>query len=191
MGLENVGRIFPVIGDACTGNGYASPRSDRRRIHLVRGFKVMFDFDLADLYDVPTKVLIQGVKRNIERFPEDFMFQLSKEELENWRSQFVTSNLNAKMGLRRPPYAFTEHGVTMLASVLRSDRAVQMSIRVVRAFIQLRQILADQLDLTARVDRLERQQEDQGSVINILAEEIDGLKLPPPDPPKRAFGFRA
>ena len=172
----------------------AMPHPDQigRRIHLVRGFKVMFDFDLADLYDVPTKVLIQGVKRNIERFPEDFMFQLSKEELENWRSHFVTSNLNAKMGLRRPPYAFTEHGVTMLASVLRSDRAVQMSIRVVRAFIQLRQmILADQLDLTARVDRLERQQEDQGSVINILAEEIDGLKLPPPDPPKRAFGFRA
>ncbi len=88
-----------------------------------------------------TKALNQGVKRNVERFPEDFMFQLIKEELEDWRSQFVTSNPGDKMGLRRPPYAFTEHGVTVLASVLKSDQTAQMSIRIVRAFVQLRKML--------------------------------------------------
>src|SRR5262245_10928656 len=92
-------------------------------IHVIRGQRVMFDADLAALYGVPTKVLNQAVKRGSERFPEDFMFQLSKEELENWRSQFVTSNPSAKMGLRRPPYAFTQEGVAMLSAVLRSPRA--------------------------------------------------------------------
>ncbi len=87
----------------------------------------MFDETLARLYRVKTKVLNQAVKRNIKRFPKDFMFQLTKEELENWRSQFVTSNSSAKMGLRRRPYAFTEQGVAMLSSVLRSERAVQVN----------------------------------------------------------------
>jgi hypothetical protein len=89
-----------------------------RRIYLIRGHKVMLDTDLADLYQVPTKVFNQAVKRNKARFPEDFMFQLSKSELENWRSQIVTSNPAAKMALRRPPYAFTEQGVAMLSAVL-------------------------------------------------------------------------
>ena len=84
----------------------------------------MFDADLASLYEVPTKALNQALRRNRERFPEDFAFQLSKEDLENWRSQFVTSNPSAKMSLRRPPYAFTQEGIAMLSSVLRSDRAV-------------------------------------------------------------------
>ena len=151
----------------------------------------MFDFDLAELYDVPTGALNQGVKRNLERFPEDFMFQLSKEELANWRSQIVMSNLSTKMGLRRAPYAFTEHGVAMLASVLKSGRAVQMSIRIVRAFVQLREVLAAHRDLAARVDRIEREQEIHASVIDILAEEIDGLKLPVAVPLKRPIGFQA
>lgn len=90
-----------------------------QRILLVRGHKVMLDRDLAELYEVPTKVLNQAVQRNRKRFPEDFMFQLSKDEFENWRSQFVTSNPAAKMGLRRRPYAFTEQGVAMLSSVLQ------------------------------------------------------------------------
>ena len=150
----------------------------------------MFDFDIAELYGVPTKALNQGVKRNRERFPEDFMFQLTTDELENWRSQIVTSNLAVKMGLRRPPYAFTEHGVTMLASVLKSDQAAQMSIRIVRAFVQLREMLAAHRDLTLRVDRIEQQQHTHASVIDILAEEIDNLKLPQAKPFKQPIGFK-
>jgi ORF6N domain len=93
-------------------------------IHVVRGRRVMFDADLAALYEVPTKALNQAMRRNLERFPEDFAFQLSKEDLENWRSQIVTSNSSAKMALRRPPYAFTQEGIAMLSSVLRSGRAI-------------------------------------------------------------------
>jgi hypothetical protein len=145
---------------------------------------------LAELYAVPTKALNQAVKRNSERFPEDFMFQLSREELEDWRSQIVTSNLSVKMGLRRPPCAFTEHGVTMLASILKSSCAIQMSIRIVRAFVHLREMLAAHRDLALRMDRIEQEQQNHASVINILADEIDALKLPPPDPPKRTVRFQ-
>src|SRR5436309_1105429 len=99
-----------------------------RRIYRIRGEKVMFDADLAELYQVPTFRLNEAVKRNGDRFPQDFMFQLSKDELKDWRSQIAMSNPGAKMGLRRPPYAFTEHGVAMLSSVLNSKRAVQMNI---------------------------------------------------------------
>src|SRR6516164_2893239 len=113
-----------------------------RRIYVIRGQKVMLDSDLAALYQVGTGALNQAVKRNRERFPEDFMFQLTAEELENWKSQIVISNPAARMGLRKRPYAFTEHGVTMLASVLRSGRAVRMSLFIVRAFVQLRELLA-------------------------------------------------
>src|SRR5579871_1891317 len=101
-----------------------------RHIYLIRGNKVMLSPDLADLYQVETRALIQAVKRNIDRFPEDFMFQLTKKELENWRSQIVISIPGAKMGLRRPPYAFTELGVAMLSSVLNSDRAIRMNIAI-------------------------------------------------------------
>jgi phage regulator Rha-like protein len=103
----------------------------------------------------------------------------------------VTSNFSTRMGLRRAPYAFTEHGVTMLAAILKSSRAIQMSIRIVRAFVQLREMLAVHRDLAIRMDRLEQEQQSHASVINILAEEIDALKLPPVDPPKRAIGFQA
>lgn len=150
----------------------------------------MFDFDIAELYGVPTKALNQGVKRNLGRFPEDFMFQLSKEELDDWRSHFVTSKSQTKMRLRRPPFAFTEHGVTMLASVLSSGQAVQMSIRIVRTFVQMREIAAEQLDLAARMRCVEREQENQASIIGYLAEEVEGLKLPP-EAPKRAIRFQA
>src|SRR5690348_8325474 len=112
-----------------------------RQIHLVRGQKVMFDADLAALYGVTTSALNQAVRRNIKRFPGDFAFQLSKEELANWRSQIVTSNPATKMGLRRPPYVFTELGVAMLSSVLRSERAVQMNILIMRAFVRLRELI--------------------------------------------------
>ena len=90
----------------------------------------MFDFDLAALYEVPTRALNQALRRNVARFPEDFAFQLSKDDLDNWRSQIVTSNPAAKMGLRRPPFAFTQEGIAMLSSVLRSDRAIRMNIAI-------------------------------------------------------------
>jgi len=162
-----------------------------RQIYLIRNQKVMIDSDLADLYQVPTKALNQAVRRNLNRFPADFMFQLSQEELDNWRSQIVTSNPAARMGLRRPPYVFTEHGVAMLSSVLKSDRAAQMSIQIVRAFIKLREILATHTDLAARLEQVESTQEKHASVITILAEEIDNLKELPPEPPKRRIGFLA
>lgn len=122
-----------------------------RRIYVIRGQKVMLDSDLAEMYQVPTKRLNEAVKRNLARFPQDFMFQLGNEELENWRSQIATSNPAAKMGIRRPPYAFTEHGVAMLSAVLNSERAIRMSILIVRAFVKLREVLAANKDLARKI----------------------------------------
>ena len=121
----------------------------QNRIYEIRGNRVMLDFDLAGLYDVETKVLNQAVKRNLKRFPEDFMFQLTNQELDSLRSQIVTSN---RGGLRYLPYAFTEHGVTMLASVLRSDKAVEINIQIVRAFIALRQYALGYTDIKQQLD---------------------------------------
>ncbi len=111
------------------------------KIYEIRGQKVMLDRDLAEMYGVQTKVLNQAVKRNIDRFPEDFMFQLTSEETQNWRSQFVTSN-SIKMGVRRNPYAFTELGVAMLSSVLNSKTAIQINMGIMRAFVAVRQMVA-------------------------------------------------
>lgn len=144
-------------------------------IHIVRDQRVMLDADLAALYEVPTKALNQAVKRNLERFPEDFAFQLSKDELDKWRSQVVTSNPSARMGLRRPPYAFTQEGVAMLSAVLRSPRAVQMSILIVRAFVRMREIIATNKDIASRVEKLERNHDRTASVIEVLVEDIDRL----------------
>jgi len=110
------------------------------KILLVRGYKVMTDRDLADLYGVKTKALKQAVRRNLERFPSDFMFEMKNEEFVNWRSQFVTSNSD-KMGLRYRPMVFTEQGVAMLSSVLRSKRAVEINILILRAFVRIRELL--------------------------------------------------
>ncbi len=125
------------------------------RIFTIRDKQIMLDRNLAELYQVETKVLNQAVKRNIDRFPEDFMFQLSKEEFENWRSQFVTSN-NDKMGLRRPPYAFTEQGVSMLASVLKSRIAVEVSIKIIRSFVNMRKFLSNNMLIFQRFDHIEQ-----------------------------------
>jgi hypothetical protein len=114
----------------------------------------MLDRDLARLYGVKTKVLNQAVKRNTDRFPEEFMFQLSKKEFENWKSQFVTSNLSIRMGLRRKPYAFTEHGVAMLASVLNSPKAVKISIFIIKVFVKLHNFLSTQKELAHKQDRI-------------------------------------
>ena len=116
------------------------------KIFLIRGKKVMFDRDLAELYGVETKQLKRAVKRNIERFPEDFMFEMKKEELENWRCQFGTSN-KEKMGLRIPPYVFTEHGAVMLASVLNNERAIKVNIQIIRIFNRMCEMLLAHKDI--------------------------------------------
>jgi hypothetical protein len=157
-----------------------------RSIVLIRGQKVLLDMDLAELYGVETKVLNQAVRRNLARFPADFMFQLSKAELENWRSQFVTSNPGTKMGLRRPPYAFTEQGVAMLSSVLRSTQAVAVNIEIMRAFVRLRQMLASHAELARRLDELEKKYDGQ---FRGVFDAIRQLMAPSPPSTKRAIGF--
>lgn len=125
----------------------------QQKIFSIRGEQVMLDFDIATLYDVETKVLNQAVKRNLDRFPEDFMFQLTENEWENLRSQFVTSSWG---GRRYLPYAFTEHGVTMLASVLKSEKAIEMNIAVVRAFIALRESALPYSELSKKLEEIEQ-----------------------------------
>jgi len=129
-----------------------------RRIFLIRGYKAMLDHDLAGLYGAPTKILIQAVKRNIKRFPGDFMLLLTRQEVMNLRSQFVTSSWG---GRRYRPRAFTEQGVAMLSSVLRSPRAVQVNIEIMRAFVRLRQMLAEHKELARRLDELEEKYDAQ------------------------------
>ena len=127
----------------------------QKKIFEIRGQKVMFDFDLAQLYDVETKVLNQSVKRNLERFPERFMFRLTVNEWNIIRSQFVTASSQAKRNIRITPFAFTEHGVTMLASVLRSKKAIRMNIAIVEAFISLRQFVLENKELAGKLKELE------------------------------------
>ena len=158
------------------------------RIHVIRGQRVMLDSDLAALYGVPTKALNQAVKRNSERFPADFMFQLTVKEFEKWRSQIVTSNPGARMGLRRAPYVFTEHGALQLASVLKSERAVEMSLLVVRAFVRLRELLASNKDLAAQFKKLERRLNVSDEAIAELYAIVREL-MASPEKPKRKIGF--
>ena len=159
----------------------------QNKIYEIRGQKVMIDRDLAEMYGVQTKALNQAVKRNIERFPEDFMFQLTTEETQNWKSQIVTTN-SIKMGLRRNPYAFTELGVAMLSSVLTSKIAIQVNIGIMRAFVAVRQYLLSANnptqeieDLKQRVKELEESSEDTLAAINDLSDdtrkELDDIYL--------------
>lgn len=157
-----------------------------RRIYLIRGLKVMLDADLAELYQVPTKRLNEAVKRNLDRFPNDFMFQLAEEEASSLRSQIATSK--ARGGRRYLPYAFTEHGVAMLSSVLNSDRAVQMNILIIRAFIRLREILSTHKDLARKIEQLERKQEVHGTQIAAIYGMVKKLMAPPPAR-RRPIGF--
>jgi hypothetical protein len=154
------------------------------KILFIRGKKVMLDRDLAVLYGVETKALKQAVKRNPKRFPEDFMFELTQDELNDWRSQFVTSKAD-KMGLRHPPYAFTENGVAMLSSILNSERAIMANIQIMRTFTRLREILASHKDLARRLDDLENKYDAQ---FRVVFEAIRQL-MTPPVTPKRKIGF--
>ena len=157
-----------------------------RRILLIRGHKVMLDSDLAALYQVETKALNQAVKRNRDRFPDDFMFQLNREEFANWRSQIVTSNPAAKMAVRRPPYAFTEQGVAMLSSVLHSRRAVQVNIAIMRTFVRLRYLIATHKDLAAKLEAMEKKYDKRFKVVFEILRQLTEPGLPPE---KRPFGF--
>ncbi len=157
---------------------------------LLRCEKVLLDADLAAFYGVTTKVLKQAVQRNLSRFPGDFMYRLSKTELENWRSQIVTSNSAAKMGLRRAPYAFTEQGVAMLSSVLRSQRAVQVNIQIMRAFVRLRQLLAVNSDLGRRLDELEKRMDGHDEQFVRVIHAIRQLMETPPPPKRKKIGFQ-
>ena len=156
-------------------------------IHEIRGQKVMLDSDLSALYGVSTKVLNQAVRRNIDRFPADFRFQLTKPELEILRSQIVTSS-DGHGGRRYQPHAFTEHGVVMAASVLNSPRAVEVSVFVVRAFVKLRQLVLAHKELAGKLDQLERKVGGHDEAIKQLVAAIRQL-MTPPDPPKKEMGF--
>ncbi len=142
------------------------------KIHFVREQKVMLDQDLAELYEVETKRLNEQVKRNKERFPEDFMFQLTKKEFDNLKSQNATSSWG---GRRTPPYAFTEHGVLMLSSVLKSQRAIQVNIQIMRIFTKMREMFLNQKDLVLKIGKIEQQLSGQGHEIQVLFEYIKKL----------------
>jgi hypothetical protein len=156
------------------------------KIHLIRGTKVMLDRDLAELYGVETKALKQAVRRNFKRFPHDFMFELTKEELKNWRSQFVTSN-SIKMGLRHSPMAFTEQGVAMLSSVLKSDRAVEVNIQIIRVFVKLRQLFLDNEELRKELEELKQITDERFQIVFETLDQLINIE----NKPKKKIGFTA
>jgi ORF6N domain len=157
-----------------------------KAIYLIRGEKVMLDRDLAALYGEATKVLKQAVRRNIARFPDDFMFVLNPAEFQNWRSQFVTSKADRK-GLRYAPMAFTEHGILMLSTVLSSERAIHVNIEIMRAFVRLRQMLASDAEMSRRLNELENKYDSR---FKIVFDAIRQLTTPPARG-RKEIGFRS
>jgi hypothetical protein len=160
-----------------------------RKIYFIRDQKVMLDSDLAQLYRVQTKNLNKAVKRNLDRFPEDFMFRVAPEEIESLRFQIGTSS-DGHGGRRYLPYVFTEHGVAMLSSVLNSKRAVQMNIVIVRAFIKLREVLSTHKDLARRIESLELKYQEHDHELKAVFDAIRKL-ISTPAPTKRKIGFAA
>jgi hypothetical protein len=155
-----------------------------KSIYLIRGERVMLDRDLAELYGVETKSLKQAVRRNIDRFPDDFMFVLHKSEFETWRSQFVTSKADRK-GLRYAPMAFTEQGVAMLSSALRSKRAVAVNVQIMRTFVRLRRMLASNAELAKKLEELEKRYDRQFRVVFDAIREL----MTTPEPQRKQIGF--
>lgn len=161
------------------------------RIFLLRGQKVMLSTHLAELYEVESRAIVQAVKRNIERFPEDFMFQLTWEETDDLKSRFVTSRsqsviLKRGLNIKYPPYAFTEQGVAMLSSVLHSKRAVQVNVEIMRTFVRLRRILATHVDLARKLAVMEKKYDTQ---FKVVFDAIRELMTPPEPKKKRPIGF--
>lgn len=150
----------------------------KSRIYTIRGKQVMLDRDLAKLYMVETRRLNEQVKRNINRFPEEFMFQLSKKELEDWMSQIATSN-KVKMGLRKLPFAFTEQGIAMLSSVLKSEIAVNVSINIIKAFVSMRHFIQNNADIFKRLDTLELKQLETDGKIGKVLNALENKQLQP------------
>ena len=168
------------------------PQSIERVIYTFRGVQVMLDRDLAKMYNVETKALNQAVKRNSGRFPERFMFQLSKEEFDNWKSQIVTSNMMSqseiesfKMAVRRAPYAFTEQGVAQLSAVLKSDTAIEVSIRIMDAFVAMRRFISTNVEMFQRIERLESHQTSTDEKVEHIMKRMD--ELAPAITPEQIF----
>jgi hypothetical protein len=174
-----------LSGDPAVTNETALVPAERieTMIHILRGEKVILDAEIAALYDVETKVLIQAMKRNLNRFPDDFMFQLTAEEEQRLRSQIVTSK--SRGGRRYLPYAFTEQGVAMLSSVLRSERAAQVNVEIMRAFVRLRQMASVQKELARKLDALEQRYDEQFKVVFDALREL----MMPPETGGKAIGF--
>jgi len=158
------------------------------KIYLVRGQKIMLDRDLAELYQVETRALNQAVRRNIDRFPKDFMFQLTQNEFDNWKSQFVISN-SEKMGLRKRPLAFTEQGVSMLSGVLNSETAIRVHIQIIRVFAKMKELLITHKDILLQLEKIERKLTGHDEDIALIFQYLKQL-LNPPQPPRRKIGFR-
>jgi ribosomal protein S13 len=170
-------------------------------IHVIRGQRVMLDSDLAGLYGVPTKRLNEQVARNRKRFPDDFAFQLTEQEVANLKSQIATSKVDAVLrsqiatsndgrgGRRYRPWAFTEHGVAMLSSVLRSPMAVQVNIEIMRAFVRIRRLLATPGELVAQVTKLAETLQLHDDQIKMITEVLRKMMEPPPESPKKQIGF--
>lgn len=160
------------------------------KIYTIRNQKVMLDRDLALLYGIETKRLKEAVRRNINRFPDDFMFQLSKEEFDEWRTQFATSNAD-KMGLRHAPFAFTEHGVLMLSSVLNSEKAIQTNIQIMRIFTKFRQAILDHSDLRNDIEKLQSTVGNQSKNIELVFQYLDELfEKKAPLPERKSIGYK-
>ena len=159
-----------------------------RRIYVIRGHKVMIDVDLAELYGVPTRILNQQVQRNRKRFPEDFMFELTKDEAEALRSQIVISK-PGRGGRRYLPYAFTEPGVAMLSSVLNSEHAIEVNITIMRAFIKMRQMMESNEELNCKFAAVIRKLSTHDKYFRIVFDELKKL-TEQPDPPRKQIGFK-
>jgi hypothetical protein len=158
-----------------------------KRIFMIRGHNVMIDKDLAVLYDIATRDLNKAVTRNLERFPADFMFQLTTKEFENLKFHFGTSSWG---GTRKMPRVFTEQGVAMLSSVLNSRRAIQVNIAIMRTFVRLKTIISTHKELTHKLAELERKIDKHDKDIGLIFEAIRQLMEPPPEKPKRLIGFK-
>jgi hypothetical protein len=159
------------------------------KIYLIRGQKVMLDRDLAELYGVETKVLKQAVRRNINRFPSDFLFEMTQNELEDWRSQFVTSKED-RQGLRYAPFCFTEQGVTMLSCVLSSERAIMVNIQIMRIYTKMREMLLTHKDILLKLEQLESQTLRNTEDIQAVFDQLKQFLIPVEQAERRWIGFR-
>lgn len=161
-----------------------------QKIFLIRGKKVMFDRDLAKLYSVDTRTLNQAVRRNKKRFPDDFMFQLNKEEFKNWVSQIVITNSKAKMALRIAPLVFTEQGVAMLSSVLKSEKAIEVNVQIIRTFVKLREMIISNKQLRLKIEAMERKYDKRFRVIFDTLRSLLENKREDTVEKKEAIGFK-